>query len=158
MKLYHGSTVEIKEIDIAKSKPNKDFGRGFYLSADKQQAQRLAEYKAYQIGGNPVINVYDFDERLLTDGTLKVRRFNSYSKDWAEFIFANRQSKTGESIHDYDVVIGPIANDKVGVQVRKYFDKEITLETFLENLKYMKGITFQYFFGTEKAIKYLRKL
>ena len=63
-----------------------------------------------------------------------------------------------ESVHDYDVVIGPIANDKVGVQVRKYFDKEITLETFLENLKYMKGITFQYFFGTEKAIKYLRKL
>ena len=80
MKLYHGSTVEIKEIDIAKSKPNKDFGRGFYLSADKQQAQRLAEYKAYQIGGNPVINVYDFDERLLTDGTLKVRRFDRYSK------------------------------------------------------------------------------
>ena len=156
--LYHGSTVEIKEIDIAKSKPNKDFGRGFYLSADRLQAQRLAEYKAYQIGGNPVVNVYDFDERLLTDGTLKVRRFDSYSKDWAEFIFANRQSKTGESVHDYDVVIGPIANDKVGVQVRKYFDKEITLETFLENLKYMKGITFQYFFGTEKAIKYLRKL
>lgn len=139
MKLYHGSTVEIKEIDIAKSKPNKDFGRGFYLSADKQQAQRLAEYKAYQIGGNPVINVYDFDERLLMDGTLKVRRFDSYSKNWAEFIFANRQSKTGES-------------------VRKYFDKEIILETFLENLKYMKGITFQYFFGAEKAIKYLRKL
>ena len=97
MKLYHGSTVEIKEIDIAKSKPNKDFGRGFYLSADRLQAQRLAEYKAYQIGGNPVVNVYDFDERLLTDGTLKVRRFDSYSKDWAEFIFANRQSKTGES-------------------------------------------------------------
>ena len=42
MKLYHGSTVEIKEIDIAKSKPNKDFGRGFYLSADRMQAQRLA--------------------------------------------------------------------------------------------------------------------
>lgn len=80
MKLYHGSTVEIKEIDIAKSKPNKDFGRGFYLSADRLQAQRLAEYKAYQIGGNPVVNVYDFDERLLTDGTLKVRRFDSYSR------------------------------------------------------------------------------
>lgn len=67
-------------------------------------------------------------------------------------------SKTGESIHKYDIVIGPIANDKVGVQVRKYFDKVISMETFLGNLKYMRGITFQYFFGTEKAIKYLRKL
>lgn len=158
MKLYHGSTVDIKEIDIAKSKPNKDFGRGFYLSADRQQALRFAEYKAYQTGGNPVINVYDFDERLLTNGTLKVREFDGYSRDWAEFIFTNRMSKTGESIHKYDIVIGPIANDKVGVQVRKYFDKVISMETFLGNLKYMRGITFQYFFGTEKAIKYLRKL
>lgn len=41
MKLYHGSTVEIANIDLSKSKPNKDFGRGFYLSADKRQAQRL---------------------------------------------------------------------------------------------------------------------
>lgn len=157
MKLYHGSTVNIERIDLAKSKPNKDFGRGFYLSADKQQARRLAEYKAYQIGGVPIINTYDFDERVLKDGMLKVKKFDSYSKEWAEFIFANRQSKNGESVHDYDVVIGPIANDKVGVQVRKYLDKEISLETFLENLKYMKGITFQYFFGTEKAIKNLKK-
>lgn len=119
---------------------------------------RLAEYKAFQIGGAPIINTYDFDENLLKDGSLKVKEFDGYTKDWAEFIFANRKSKTGGSVHDYDVVIGTIANDKVGVQVRKYFDKEISLETFLNNLKYMKGITFQYFFGTEKAIKFLKKL
>jgi hypothetical protein len=158
MKLYHGSTVEITNIDLSKSKPNKDFGRGFYLSADKRQAQRLAEYKAFQIGGSPVINVYEFDQKLLTDGTLKTLEFKEYSKGWAEFIFANRQSATGESVHDYDIVIGPIANDKVGVQVRKYLNNEISLEAFLENLKYMKGITFQYFFGTNKAIKFLKKI
>lgn len=153
MKLYHGSTVYIEEIDLTRSKPNKDFGRGFYLSENEQQARRLAEYKAYQIGGSPVINVYDFDESLLKDGTLKAKEFDGYSKDWAEFVFANRQAKDGGSVHGFDVVVGPIANDRVGVQVRKYLDKELSLETFLENLKYMKGITFQYFFGTEKAIK-----
>lgn len=158
MKLYHGSTVEITEIDLSKSKPNKDFGRGFYLSANRQQAQQLAEYKAFQIGGIPVINTYKFDEQLLTDGTLKVLEFAEYSKEWAEFVLANRQSASGGSVHDYDVVIGPIANDKVGVQVRKYIEKEISLDTFLENLKYMKGLTFQYFFGTEKAVKYLEKV
>ncbi len=157
MKLYHGSTVDIADIDLSKSKPNKDFGRGFYLSADKQQAQRLAEYKVIQIGGTPVINTYEFDTKLLTDGTLKTLEFEEYSKEWAEFIFANRQSAFGESVHDYDVVVGPIANDKVGVQVRKYHDGEISLEAFLENLKYMKGVTFQYFFGTDKAIKFLKK-
>lgn len=157
MKLYHGSTVDIAEIDLAKSKPNKDFGRGFYLSDNWQQAMRLAEYKAFQIGGTPMVNVYDFDETLLKDGTLNVREFDDYSKEWAEFVFENRQSPSGDSVHNYDVVVGPIANDKVGVQVRKYLDKEISLDTFLQNLKYMKGVTFQYFFGTQKAIKYLSK-
>lgn len=158
MKLYHGSTVDIAKIDFNKSKPNKDFGRGFYLSADKSQAETLAEYKAFQIGGSPVLNTFVFDESHLDDGSLRVMRFEGYSKEWADFVFLNRNSENGESMHDYDVVIGPIANDRVGVQIRRYMEKEITLETFLENLKYMKGVTFQYFFGTEKAINLLRKL
>ena len=70
----------------------------------------------------------------------------------------NPNSPNGESVHNYDIVIGPIANDRVGVQVRRYIEHEISLETFLENLKYMKGVTFQYFFGTEKAISLLRKI
>lgn len=158
MKLYHGSTVEITEINLDKSKPNKDFGRGFYLSADKVQAEKLAMYKSFQVGGKPVLNVFEFDERLLADGTLKVLRFDGYSREWADFVFSNRSSANGESIHVYDIVIGPIANDRVGVQVRRYIEQEISLETFLENLKYMKGVTFQYFFGTEKAISLLKKI
>ncbi len=158
MKLYHGSVDEITEIDLKKSKPNKDFGRGFYLSADRQQAEQLALYKAFQLSKNPIINVFDFDERYLDDGSLDILRFEGYTKERADFVFKNRKAEDGESIHDYDIVIGPIANDRVGVQIRRYFEKEITLETFLENLKYMKGITFQYFFGTEKAIKLLKKI
>lgn len=158
MILFHGSTVVIAKVDINKSKPNKDFGKGFYLSADRQQAEKMAEYKAYQVGGTPYINAFEFDEKLLVDGILKVLRFDGYSKEWAEFVLANRLSETGESIHDYDVVIGPIANDRVGVQIRRLFDKEITFEAFLENLKYTKGITFQYFFGTENAIRHLKRL
>ena len=105
-----------------------------------------------------MLNTFVFDESHLDDGSLRVMRFEGYSKEWADFVFLNRNSENGESMHDYDVVIGPIANDRVGVQIRRYMEKEITLETFLENLKYMKGVTFQYFFGTEKAINLLRKL
>lgn len=71
MKLYHGSTVEITEIDFSKSKPNKDFGRGFYLSADKAQAEKLAEYKSFQFGGKPILNAFEFDEKALSDESLK---------------------------------------------------------------------------------------
>ncbi len=135
MRLYHGSTVDIGTINLAMSKPNKDFGRGFYLSADERQAQRLAEYKSFQLGGTPFVKTYEFDEKRLTDGTLKVLEYKDYSKEWAEFVLANRSSANGESVHGYDVVIGPIANDVVGIQIRKYFDGRITIETFLENLR-----------------------
>ena len=158
MKLYHGSTEDITKIDLSKSKPNKDFGRGFYLSAEKEQAEKLAEYKAFQFGGEPTLNVFEFDERKLSDSSIEVLKFDGYSKKWADFVFANRNSKTGDSVHNYDIVVGPIANDRVGVQVRRYIEHEISLETFLENLKYMKGVTFQYFFGTETAINLLRKI
>ena len=57
-----------------------------------------------------------------------------------------------------DIVYGPIANDKVGVQIRNVLENNIDMETFLKRLQYMKGITFQYFFATEKALKLLRQL
>lgn len=158
MILYHGSTVQVKDIDLQKSKPNKDFGKGFYLSLDKEQAFAMASYKAGQIGGEPVLNAYEFDEIHLTDHSLKVKIFKEYNEEWANFIFANRNNATEEPVHHYDVVIGPIANDRVGAQIRKYVEKEIDLPTFIENLKYMKGITIQYFFGTEQAIKFLKKI
>ena len=124
----------------------------------RAQAEKLAEYKSFQFGGKPILNAFEFDEKALSDESLKVLQFDGYSKEWANFVFANRNSEDGESVHDYDIVVGPIANDRVGVQVRRYIEREISLETFLENLKYMKGITFQYFFGTEKAIRLLRKI
>ncbi len=156
--LYHGSTVSIEHIDLSKSRPNKDFGRGFYLSADRQQAWRMGEFKAFTEGGEPVMNEYLFDESLLSSDELRVLTFEGYTPEWAEFIFLNRNNKTGKPAHDYDIVYGPIANDRVGVQIGKYEAGDITLDQFLHNLKYMKGVTFQYFFGTEHAISKLRKL
>ena len=158
MKLYHGSTVNIDRIDLSKSRPNKDFGRGFYLSADRQQAQRMGEFKALTEGGKAVMNTFLFDDQAMTSGELKVLTFDGYSREWADFIFLNRNNKSKEQAHDYDIVYGPIANDRVGVQIGKYEAGDITLDQFLENLKYMKGITFQYFFGTEAALAKLTKV
>ena len=159
MKLYHGSNVVIKKIDLSQSKIGKDFGCGFYLSADKNQAQQLAERKVEQLGeGSAIVNEYDFDEQLLQKGSpLSILRFENYSKEWAEFILTNRRNRSRKSNHSYDIVIGPIANDTVGYQIRRYVAGIIDMDHFLEELKYMKGISFQYFFGTEAAIKYLKK-
>lgn len=158
IKLYHGSVVNIEKIDLKKSRPNKDFGRGFYLSADEQQAWRMGELKALIDGGEPVMNVYEFDEDVMKSGELKVLMFSGYTREWADFIFLNRNNKLSVPVHDYDIVYGPIANDRVGVQIGRHEAGDITLDQFLKKLKYMKGITYQYFFGTEKAISKLNKL
>ena len=158
LKLYHGSTTDIDRIDLQKSRPNKDFGRGFYLSADRQQAWRMGEFKALTEGGTPVLNTYLFDEQVLTSGELRVLSFEGYTREWADFIFLNRNNRSIDPAHDYDIVYGPIANDRVGVQIGKYEAGDITLDQFLQNLKYMKGITFQYYFGTERAISRLTKI
>lgn len=155
MILYHGSNLVIEEIDLDKSRPNKDFGRGFYLSEDESQAKEMAVFKALLLGGEPVITKFEFDDTLLDSQVVRVKIFKDYSEEWADFVFANRE---GNSVEQYDIVYGPIANDKVGLQIRKLKDGSIDKTEFLNRLKYMKGITYQFFFGSEKAIKYLRRI
>ena len=153
MILYHGSNMRIDKIDLSKSKPGKDFGKGFYLSDKENQALDLAAFKAEQLGGKPIITKFIFDENGLYNSNLKIKKFNDYSLDWVEFIIANRMDKSPAT---YDFVYGPIADDKVGRQLRRFFDEDISKEELLERLKYMKGITFQYFFGSTKALTFLK--
>ena len=84
MKLYHGSTVDIQQIDLGKSKPNKDFGRAFYLSADEQQALEMAQFRAEFEDATPVVNVYEFDETLFQQ--FRYKRFEEYTEEWAHFV------------------------------------------------------------------------
>ena len=156
--LYHGSNIDIQKIDLSKSKPNKDFGKAFYLSEVKQQAEEMAAFTVDRFGGNPIISTFEFDESLLHNEQLKVKVFESYSREWAEFIFANRDSDSNENIHDFDIVFGPIANDKVGRQMFNFREGYIDIDEFMHRLHYMKGITFQYAFCTELAITKLKKL
>ena len=76
MILYHGSNTDIAEIDLSMSKVGKDFGCGFYLSADKEQAWEFAARKTEQLGaGAPMLNSYEFDERSLHGIGLSVLEF-----------------------------------------------------------------------------------
>lgn len=158
MILYHGSNTEIHAIDLNQSMRGKDFGQGFYLSADQRQAEEMATFKTLQFGGCPIVNAFEFDETLLSNSSLNTKIFDDYSLEWAEFIFANRNNMTDIPIHEYDIVYGPIADDRVGVQIRNLIEGNITIDVFLERLKYIKGITFQYYFGTQRAINCLKRL
>ena len=156
MKLYHGTNVEFKTIELSKSKPGKDFGRGFYLSDNYDQALDMAQTKYEQMEtGTPIVLEYEIADEAFQ--SLRVLRFEEYSEEWAKFILANRNNQTQQPVHDYDIVIGPIANDRVGLQLWRYENQAIDLPTLVKNLHFMRGITIQYFFGTERAIQQLKR-
>ena len=156
MILYHGSNMTIDKIDLGMSKPNKDFGKGFYLSENEDQAEAMAEFKALILGGEPVVTRFEFDRTVLNCSDLNVKIFDGYSEEWADFVFANRDGD--RHTVQYDIVYGPIANDKVGLQIRKLKDGTIDRKEFLNRLRFMKGITYQYFFGSVRAISHLIKI
>ena len=157
MILYHGSNVQIERIELEKSKPFKDFGRGLYLSPDKQQAEKMAIFRSKVLGNAPIVTEFSFDERKLYDGTLRFLSFDSYTEEWAKFVLKNREESDSFQ-DDYDVIYGPIANDRIGLQIHKLMEKSIDMQEFLHRIKYFKGVTYQYFFGTDCAISYLKKL
>ncbi|MBQ8464033.1 MAG: DUF3990 domain-containing protein [Prevotella sp.] len=159
MSLYHGSNIKIEMPDLIHSKPFKDFGRGFYLSPEKQQAWDMAFQKVNQTKeGKAEVTEFLFDETLMTSEELKVLSYPDYCEEWALFVLANRDKQREQPIHNYDIVYGPIADDGVTYQLRRYEGGVISLSRLVEELKYAKGITFQYFFGTERALQQLKRL
>lgn len=155
MKLYHGSNVAIEDIDLSRSKPNKDFGRAFYLSSDMSQALEMAKAKCIQFGGTPCVTTFEVDEELMLQLAYKV--FDCYNHEWARFVYNNRDEQQDFS-HEYDIVYGPIADDYVGLQMRRFRFSKLTFDQFLEEIKYPKGITFQYAFCTPESIKLLHRV
>ena len=159
MKLYHGSNMEILVPDLTKSKPYKDFGKGFYLSEVHSQASARAKQIAELYGfGTPYVSTFFWDEREATEMELNIKRFDDYSQEWAEFILANRDRNRIHPVHSFDIVIGPIADDGVTYQLRRYTGGYISMEQLIQELKFSKGLTIQYYFGTERALKTLKRI
>ena len=125
MILYHGSYLAIEKPDLLHSRPNLDFGKGFYLTSIREQAVKWCG-KFVKRGKEGVISNYIFDEELFQ--RLKVLRFDSYSEDWLEFILTCR---SGKDSSDYDAVCGGIANEKPNIQIALRTDAALTC------LKYM---------------------
>lgn len=156
MRLYHGTNVDFDVIDLTRSNKYKDFGQGFYLTDIRSQAEELAAKKSRLFGGYPIIQEYEFDESLLSGTDLKVLKFDKPSAEWAEFIFKNR-NRDNNFTHDFDIVIGPIANDGVAYLLGRYEEGTLTIEELSDKLDYKK-LNSQYFFGTDESLKYLKRI
>lgn len=157
MRLYHGTNVDFELIDLKKSNPYKDFGRGFYLTEIQKQAEKLAQKKSRILGGTPIVQSYEFDETLLDDSSLKVLIFEKPTKEWATFIYQNRSRSNPPFKHGYDIVIGPIADDGVAYLLNRYEEGTFSLEELAKALEF-KELNNQLFFGTQRAAKLLKRI
>lgn len=151
MKLYHGSLEVVKYPLILQPNRKLDYGEGFYTTTSEEQAKDWANRRMLEKHFNyGYVNVYEFDEANLLE--LKSLIFAAPDVEWVEFVMANRTKKG--FTHSYDIVCGPVANDRVYLQFGLYESGAIGVDTLIRELKTYKLVD-QYLFHTEKALKTL---
>jgi hypothetical protein len=141
MEIYHGGYCLVANPEIIKGKYAKDFGPGFYCTELKEQAVRWA--KRYD---TPIVSVYEFE---INDG-LSMLHFTEMTEEWLDFIVDCRNDIS----HNYDIVIGAMANDQIYNYISDYVSGIITREQFWVLAKF-KHPTHQINFCTPKALECL---
>ena len=157
MILFHGGTDVIEHPVIITSEQGRDFGFAFYTTDIQGQAERWAKRRAryrsriaaHEITG--IVCEYEFNENDCRD--LSIQRFPEPSLEWIDFVVANRSELTFH--HGFDLVIGKIANDRVGETISYVVQGIMRREDALERLRFQQ-INNQYAFCTDKAIAKLR--
>lgn len=158
MKLYHGSTVVVKEPNIEILNFRTDFGKGFYTTTDIEQAKRWTKIKKDRLEKegkkneiNRYISIYEYTENK----DLKILDFVEATEEWLDFVYKNR--KSDKLLHDYDIVKGPVANDNLFATLRLYERNFISKEETVKSLKTYKLVN-QISFHTNDAIRTLKYL
>lgn len=144
MTVYHGSYTIVKHPKIIKGKNTKDFGTGFYCTIIREQAERWA--KRYD---TPIVNIYT----VRLDTNLRILEFKEMTEEWLDFIINCRHGIS----HDYDIVIGAMANDQIYNYISDYIDGIITRNQFW-SLAQFKYPTHQINFCTNEALQCLEFL
>ena len=142
MKIFHGSTVIVKNPEIRIEKFNKDFYFGFYCTIMEEQAVRWATRF-----GKGFVNIYEYEP----DYSLKILKFNEMTEEWLDFII---NCRSGIS-HEWDIVEGPMADDTIYNYIQEFKDGKISREAFWALVKF-RYPTHQICFNTPKALETIK--
>lgn len=129
MLLYHGSYMVVDTPDLAKCAEKKDFGKGFYLTTSKEQAEnfiRPSIKKAIAQGLIPenqrfgYVSVFKYYEKK----DISKFTYENADADWLHCVVGHRKKNTFsaivDSMKDYDIVAGEIANDRTNITITTY--------------------------------------
>lgn len=152
MKLYHGSNVIVKNPKIIESDRALDFGKGFYLTTDYEQAKKWSILTTERRkNGKAVITAFEILKEDMRN--LAILKFDSANKEWLQFVANNRKNKKVDD--NFDVIIGPVANDNTMPVITLYLRGDYDVDEAIKRLLTQK-LKDQVVFKTEKSLSYLK--
>ena len=155
MLLYHGSNQAVRVPQILPVQRKLDFGGGFYLTSNREQAARWARSVALRRAeGSPLVSVYDFDISAATATGLRILKFTAPDGKWLDCVAANRRGDNANATRGFDIVIGPVANDATLPVIDDYLSGKYTRREAIRRLLPQK-LTDQYAFFTPRVLEVL---
>ena len=144
MLVYHSSNQCFQSPDVEHSRDALDFGKGFYVTRLKEQAEKYAN-RFLRIGDEAYLHIFTYSP----DPDMKVKVFDCYDEEWLDFVCSCR--KGNDDYKQYDIIEGGVANDKVFRTVDLYMAGIYNKEQALQNLAYEQP-NHQLCFITQRAI------
>ena len=155
MQVFHGSYTKIDKIDLSQSIPNKDFGQGFYVTKFRYHAENWAKVIGRRHKTKGIVTEFLFYDTPFTEHLCKVKHFDGYNEEWLDFVVLNRNPMA--PMHDFDIVEGPVADDKIQNKINVFLKGAISKQDFLNELKYHEE-THQICFCTLKSLLTLKSV
>ena len=153
MLLYHGSNQTVEKPRLIEQTRGLDFGMGFYLTTKESQASEFSKYVTHRRSqGVSTVSMYEFDMQEAKN-SLDIATFAEPDAEWLEYVKDNRlKIYNGKQ---YDVIVGPVANDRVFLTLQAFLLGQFNVEATLAALEPYK-LYDQYCFATEKALSMLK--
>lgn len=146
MKVYHGSDTVVQKPRILHSKRRMDFGSGFYTTQSRTQAEKWARsVRRRRDSPEAFVTEFDYEEKP----EMNVLIFDGPFAEWFDFIIRNRK---GTFTHDYDIILGPVADDSVYDTLFLFESGYITREEAIRKLNSAK-LDGQILFHTDKSLE-----
>ena len=153
MLLYHGSTMAVRKPIVSRGRGKTDFGKGFYTTTSREQAEKWAQIKRDRMGdeAHAIVSVFELDDAVLNNPAYHTRHFDGATAEWLDFVVGNRR---GEVHHNFDLIMGPVANDKLYATITLYENGILDANAAIEQLN-THQLFDQLSFHTTKACKLL---
>lgn len=153
MLLYHGSTMAVRKPIVSRGRGKTDFGKGFYTTTSREQAEKWAQIKRDRMGdeAHAIVSVFELDDAVLNNPAYHTRHFDGATAEWLDFVVGNRR---GEVHHNFDLIMGPVANDRLYATITLYENGILDANAAIEQLS-THQLFDQLSFHTTKACKLL---